>query len=410
MVAMKTPATLLAALLTGSWLVACGSVTIDAGAGGRASVSGSSTGAGGDSGSGCGDGGCQRLVSTGNLLACAVTAAGAARCWGWNVFGGFGDNTTKSSATPVDVVGLSSGVRSISVAEDHTCAVTSSGAAVCWGSNQFGALGTGSTDDSLVPVGVVGLSSGVIAVSAGGASTCALTSSGAVKCWGRNANGQLGDGTTNDSAVPVDVVGLSSGVVGLSSGLLSCCAITSAGAVQCWGWNSRGELGNGSKLDSHVPVNVIGLSSGVLALSSGDGYSCAIVSTGAARCWGFNSHGQLGNNSTADSPVPVDVIGLPSGLLAVSAGYLHTCAITADGALKCWGRNFFGALGNDSLKDSLAPVDVVGLSSGVVAVSPGTGYTCAITGAGAFECWGPGYDSELSTGSYSTLPVEMMGL
>jgi alpha-tubulin suppressor-like RCC1 family protein len=156
------------------------------------------------------------------------------------------------------VVGLSSGVVSISAGWDHTCAVTSTGAVECWGYNGYGQLGDNTTTYRPVPVGVVGLSSGVVSVSAGAAHTCALTSTGAVKCWGSNGSGQLGDNTTTDSPVPVDVVGLSSGVVSVSAGQNDTCALTSTGAVKCWGYNGYGQLGDNTTTDSHVPVDVVG--------------------------------------------------------------------------------------------------------------------------------------------------------
>ena len=405
---MNTLTAFLPALLIGSLLVACESEVVDTRADGALDISSSASS--GSSGGGASEVVSPRMVSAGLMHACAIIAGGAVECWGSNLSGALGDDSTTDSLVPVDVVGLSSGARSIAVADAHTCAVTSGGGVECWGSNLVGALGDDSAIDSLVPVGVVGLSSGVIAVSAGAAHTCAVTSGGAVKCWGWNADGQLGDGSTTDSAVPVSVVGLSSGVVSVSAGGNHTCAVTSAGAVKCWGDNHEGPLGNGSMIDSAIPVDVTGLSSGVLAVSAGREHTCAVVSTGGIKCWGWNALGQLGNDSTADSPVPVDVMGLPSGILAVSGGVLHTCAVTAAGAVKCWGGNFLGQLGNGTTIDSLAPVDVVGLSSGDVAVSAGTGHTCALTSAGAVKCWGPSYHNGNSVSMYSSVPVEVMGL
>jgi hypothetical protein len=249
----------------------------------------------------------------------------------------------------VDVSGLSSGVVAISGRTAHTCALTGAGGAKCWGSYPA---------NSLVPVDVSGLSSGVAAVSTGGNHSCALTSGGAAKCWGSNAFGELGDGTFTYSTVPVAVSGLSSGVVAISAGWGHTCAVTSAGAAKCWGYNSSGQLGNGTRTESPVPVDVNGLSSGVVAISGGEDHTCALTSAGAAKCWGKNGEGELGNGTTTDSLVPVAVSGLSSGVVAISAGEYHTCALTSASAAKCWGYNYYGELGNGTQTSSTVPVAV----------------------------------------------------
>jgi len=353
------------------------------------------------------------LLTVGSQHTCVTVSSGGIKCWGHNDSGQLGNDSTKESGVPVGVNGLSSGMLALAASAD-TCAVTSGGALLCWGDNGFGQLGNGTKQGSLTPAGVSGLSSGVLHVAAGGLHTCAVLSSGAVKCWGDNATGDLGDGTTVSSLTPVDVKGLSSGASAVALGFGHTCALTSQGAVQCWGLNQYGELGDGttSKLPVKVPVDVKGLSSGVVALVANSLHSCVLTSAGAVQCWGHNVDGELGDGSFNDSSVPVDVKGLSSGVLAIGAGTGHTCAVTAGGGVKCWGGNAFGQLGDSSTSKSPIPLDVVGLSSGVVTVALGFDHTCAALATGAVKCWGGNFYSQLGNGTTteSHVPVDVVGL
>ena len=238
----------------------------------------------------------------------------------------------------------------------------------CWGYNYFGQLGDGSFKDRHTAVDVVGLGSGVAEVDAGSYFTCALTTGGAVKCWGANRYGQLGDGTTTNRDKPVDVVGLGSGVVAVSAGDEQACALTTGGAVKCWGRNDVGQLGDGTTTERDTPVDVVGLGSGVTALSSGV-HSCALTDTGALKCWGYNNHGQVGDGSVVNRATPVGVSGLGSGVSFVNAGLLHTCALTSADATECWGDNEVGEVGDGTTSDRLAPVDVLPFATVGVRVS-----------------------------------------
>ncbi|WP_441296457.1 RCC1 domain-containing protein [Alcaligenes faecalis] len=299
-------------------------------------------------------------ISAGGEHTCAITAAGAAKCWGSGDRGRLGNNSNLSSSVPIGVVGLSSGVASISAGGYHTCAVTTAGAAKCWGYNASGQLGNNSTAHSLVPMDVVGLSSGVASISAGAEHTCAVTTSGAAKCWGSGGSGQLGNNSTTNSLVPVDVVGLGSSVASISAGAALTCAVTTAGAAKCWGSGRDGKLGHNTTTNSSLPVDVVGLSSGVVSISVDSSRTCAVTTAGAAKCWGANNYGQLGDNSTSNRLVPVDVLGLSSGVTNISAGAVHTCAATTFGAAKCWGHGANGKLGYNSTANSPVPVDLLG--------------------------------------------------
>ena len=351
-------------------------------------------------------------LTAGSSHNCALTSGGGVQCWGGNFFGQLGNGTIADSATPMAVSGLASDVVAITAGDYHTCALTSGGGVQCWGYNNNGQLGNGSTTNSPTPVSVSGLASGVIAIAGGGFHTCALTRGDGVQCWGGNLFGELGNGTTTESPTPVAVSGLASGVVAITIGFNHTCAVTSGGGVQCWGRNRFGQLGNYSRIESPTPVAVNGFASGVVAITADGNHTCALTSGGGVQCWGYNLFGQLGNGSTTDSPTPVTVSGLASGVVAITAGAFHTCALTSGGAVQCWGNNPYGGLGNGTITDSATPVAVSGLASGVVAVVAGGNHTCALISGGGVQCWGLNSGGELGNGSTtsSVTPVAVSGL
>ncbi len=338
-------------------------------------------------------------VSAGWNYTCALTTAGGLQCWGNNWYGQLGDGTTTDRHTPVDVSGLTSGVATVAAGNFHACALTTAGGVECWGWNYYGELGDGTTTSSTTPVDVSGLSSGVAAVAAGAEHTCALTIQGGVKCWGYNADGELGDGTTTSSTTPVDVSGLTSGVAAVAAGAIRTCALTTAGSVKCWG--------SGYGLN---PVDVCGAISGMAAVAAGDYHTCALTSGGGLKCWENNTYGQLGDGTTTWRTSPVDVSGLTSGVAAVAPGSIHTCALTTGGGVQCWGWNHDGQLGDGTTTSRHTPVNVSGLTGGVAAVAAGTNHTCALTTGGALKCWGDNSYGELGDGTTASrhIPVDVL--
>jgi alpha-tubulin suppressor-like RCC1 family protein len=334
---------------------------------------------------------------------CVLTAGGGVKCWGLNMYGMLGDGTTASRSTPVDVSGFSGGVAKISAGGGHTCGLTTEGGVKCLGYNPYGQLGDGTTTQRLTPVPVSGLSSGVAAITAGDSHTCALTESGAVKCWGSNAEGRLGDGTATDRSTPVDVWGLSAGVGAISAGGSHTCAMNSSGGVKCWGGNSAGQRGDGTTTTgtttSSSPVDVVSLSSGVAAISAGGSHTCALTSSSEVKCWGNNSSGQLGDGTTTSRSTPVKVLGLSFSVSAIAAGGSHTCVLTTNGGVMCWGRNDAGQLGDGTTTSRSAPVHVSGLSIGVAVILAGDSHTCALTISGEVKCWGQNYAGQLGDGT-----------
>lgn len=324
-------------------------------------------------------------VSAGYSYTCGVTTAGAAYCWGSNTYAELGTGATVDTSAPQAVSG---GLvfASVSAKADHTCGLTTDGKAYCWGINWNGRLGDGSTTGPLqcsywacsaTPVAVAG-GLAFAGVSVGGAHTCALTTGGAAYCWGDNGAGQLGTGSTTGpescrysfpcSTTPAAVTGghLFSA---LSAGDAHTCAVTSAGAAYCWGDNSRGQLGNGAKSNSSSPVPVSGGLT-FTAISAGEDHTCGLTADGAAYCWGANTAGQIGPGPAisntgpercgvdACSTLPVRVFG-NLAFAAVSAGGGHTCALERGGDAYCWGYNAYGQLGSRTFQGSPSPALVL---------------------------------------------------
>jgi alpha-tubulin suppressor-like RCC1 family protein len=352
------------------------------------------------------------MISAGGLHTCALTNTGVGKCWGANFNGELGNGTITNQYQPVNVSGVSGGTVAVAAGGSHTCAINSAGGATCWGNNASWQLGVYTDTSRYLPVGVTWMNSGATAIVAGAAHNCVLTSTGGVKCWGNNMYGQLGSGSTLDQLVPMPVSGLSSGVIALSTESYHTCALMSGGGVKCWGLNNSGQLGDGTTTDRYIPVAVSGLSSGVVAIVAAGGHTCAIVTGGGVKCWGANSSGQLGDGTKTDRLTPVAVSGLSSGVIAVSGSNVHSCAVTSGGAVKCWGLNNVGQLGDGTTIDHLTPAPVSGLTTGVTAIASERAYTCALTNAGAVKCWGGNDYGVLGNGTTNNqlVPVSVIGL
>ena len=320
-------------------------------------------------------------VAIGANFSCAAGSDGTVSCAGGNASGQLGISPTTKASSPVPLriaATALSGVRDITAGDAFACARLNS-TVRCWGSNASGQLGIGttSTSPSPVPANVrtgaipaLGATTPVTAISAGGSSACAVVGggpSGIARCWGANTSGQLGDGSTTLRSYPTQVkTGASTfltGVTNISLGATSACAVLSTGAVHCWGANTDGALGNNTTTNSSFAVPVSGINGTTVkatSVSVGSGFACALLTTGSVKCWGRNTSGQLGNNTTTRSLVPVDVKTSSeskttatttttfTGAKAISAGAQHTCAIALVSGIPkgfCWGLNSDRQLG-----------------------------------------------------------------
>jgi alpha-tubulin suppressor-like RCC1 family protein len=295
-------------------------------------------------------------IASGSSHSCGVTGTGDVYCWGNDASGQLGDATTIRRNAPVRVAGP--GIyRSVRTGEAHTCAITVEGGLHCWGANAHGQLGDGTRQARSVP-GAVAFPAGerIAQLTAGSAHTCALTTAGRALCWGSNASGQLGIEGAGDRTAPTPVAG-DMRFTSIAAGQQHTCALTVDGQAWCWGSNTRGQLGIGSRASSSTPQRVK-LDARAVAIASGATHSCALLADGSAFCWGSNGAGQLGTGTLGDGPIPMRV-RVADPLSVVAAGATHTCAVTARGALLCWGGNAEGQLGDASRLSRSTPTPVV---------------------------------------------------
>lgn len=366
-------------------------------------------------------------LAAGDFQTCALLASQHLACWGDNGSGQLGDGTTTSTDTPAtEVAGITA--TQVTAGGGHTCALLFSGEVDCWGSQTFGQLGDGTnTGNAETPVPVTGLSEAT-QVSAGGSHTCALLSSGHLKCWGSGRLGQNGNGAHGGfSVTPVAVIDIGEAIQ-VSAGDSNACAVLSSGHVECWGQAAGGELGDGNTTGpskcqvpgagkeeetlevacSGTPLEVTGISTAT-QVSVGGNHSCALLSSGQVECWGF---GDLGNGATSGSDTPVPVSGISTATeVSAGAGRNYTCALLSSGQVECWGReNAAGELGNGTKTESDVPSKVTGITD-ATQVSAGFGHTCARLSSGHAECWGEGTFGQLGNGATKNknVPVEVAG-
>lgn len=339
-------------------------------------------------------------------------------CWGGNNNGQLGNGSTVSSLVPVKVQGLGHATTAIVTGGQITCAIQSSGSLYCWGDNRYGQLGNGTFTSSSSPVLVSGLSN-VVSVSIGDPNVCAALQDGSVKCWGDNIYFVLDRTVATISNVPLPVVGLSD-VKTVEVGSGQACALGNGGTIKCWG-NFSGLTSGGSALDKLTPI-VVPEVSNATSVSVGLYHACALLASGGVKCWGSNDHGQLGQDNTLpgapqSSQIPIEVAGLQA--VELRAAVLSSCARLSSGEVRCWGYNIDGALGNPT-PNTYAIRSVVGVST-AIGITSKLGHVCALLQNKSIACWGWNNagqlgDPSLPTGgstagiAFSPTPVTVVGI
>ncbi|MHA7634892.1 RCC1 domain-containing protein [Corallococcus sp. M7] len=358
-------------------------------------------------------------LRAGDSHTCALLNDGSVRCFGSGAQGrlgytgtaNVGDDETPASKGPVP---LAPGEKAVQLATGlgHTCALLSTGRVRCWGANASGQLGMGHTrtigdDEPIASEGTVDLGGArVLRITAGDRHTCALLTSGHVRCWGDNTHGQLGLGHTDAMPPPTTDVPVGAPVQDLVAGGDHTCALLFSGRPRCWGANAYGQLGysrDDDVGDTESPSSAgdVDVGGTAVQLALGTWHTCALLDTGALRCWGANAYGQVGNGNP-DYATPLTSVAPGSGLRAVqvAAGAQHTCALLESGQLQCWGNGARGRLGYANTRSLSAPgtafIDVGGAPA--TSITAGGQHTCAVLSSGRALCWGLNTSGQLGYG------------
>lgn len=352
-------------------------------------------------------------IATGSYHSLSVCSNNTIMAWGRNNKGQLGNGTLTDSNVPVSVSTLT-GVVAITGGYGYCLALKNDSTVWAWGENVYGQLGNGTNTDSNVPVQVTSLT-GVISIASssgstfGGSHSLALKNDGTVWAWGYNNYGQLGNGTTTASNVPIIVSSLS-GAIAIAAGKYYSLVLKNDGTVWAWGANGSGELGNGTWTQNNVPAPVSTLTGVTAIAASGGGHSLALKNDNTVWAWGYNYFGALGNGTNASSNIPVSVSTL-TGVIAIASGDLHSFALKNDNTVWTWGKNNFGQLGNGTTIDSNIPILVSALT-GVIAISGGYSQSIILKNDGTVWAWGDNSFGEVGNGTIinTTSPVQVIGL
>ena len=336
----------------------------------------------------------------------------AAYAWGSNTNGRLGDGTTVAKTSPITVIGDITNWSQVSGGNNHSLGLTDDGIAYAWGRNTNGQLGDGTTVAKNSPITVIGDITNWSQVSGGADHSLGLTDDGIAYAWGSNIQGRLGDGTTIARSSPVTVVGgitnwsqVSAGKSGHSLGL------TDDGIAYAWGRNLTGDLGDGTTVSKSSPVTVIGGITNWSQVSAGFNHSLGLTDDGIAYAWGANTNGRLGDGTTVAKSSPITVIGDITNWSQLSAGNAHSLGLTDDGIAYAWGSNIQGRLGDGTTTSRTSPITVIGGITNWSQLSGGAIHSLGLTDDGIAYAWGNNTNGRLGDGTTvaKSSPITVIG-
>jgi len=340
-------------------------------------------------------------VAAGETHTCGISTAKNLYCWGSNNAGQSGDGTTEPRLG-MHRVGAAGVWSRVSAGLHHTCGITTAKNLYCWGSNASGQVGNGTNNSprlSLYRVGGTGVWS---SVSAGESYTCGITTAENLYCWGFNSTGQTGDGTVTTPRLSLFRVGAAGVWSSVTTGGRHTCGITTAKNLYCWGSNNSGQVGDGTIDTPRLSLYRVG-GTGVWSSVTAEGrHTCGITTGKNLYCWGFNSSGQVGDGTIATPRLSLYRVGGAGVWSSVTTGDSHTCGITTGKNLYCWGSNNTGQTGDGTITTPRLSLHRVGAAGVWSSVGAGAAHTCGITAAENLYCWGLNSDAQVGDGTNNT--------
>ncbi len=346
-----------------------------------------------------------KSITAGFDHSCGLLSNGSAMCWGRNNNGQIGDGSTTQRVNPTFVNSTEPFI-SIIAGGFHTCGLLINGGVKCWGSNNRGQIGNGSSSDTVNNVNptLINSTESFVSITADGLRTCSLLSNGSAMCWGLNTNGQVGDGTIGLRKLNPTFVNSTEPFISITAGDLHTCGLLSNGSAMCWGDNENGQIGNGS---SSAPVNNVNPTfvnsiESFVSITAGDSHTCGLLNNGSVMCWGSNFYGQIGNGSsslTVDNLNPT-FVNTSKSFVSIIADGLHTCGLLSNESAMCWGYNVHGQIGDGSTINRNNPV-FVNPTESFVSITAGSFHTCGVLNNGSSMCWGQNDFGQIGNGSSS---------
>jgi alpha-tubulin suppressor-like RCC1 family protein len=341
-------------------------------------------------------------VSAGWRHTCAINTGHSLYCWGRNENGQVGDGNTDTPHLGLHRVGAAGAWSSVSAGTYHTCGITTAKNLYCWGNNEYGEVGDGDTDSphlGLYRVGAAGVWS---TVSTGSYHTCGITTAKNLYCWGRNENGEVGDGNTDNPHLGLYRVGAAGVWSTVNAGAYHTCGITTAKNLYCWGYNGHGEVGDGNTDNPHLGLYRVGAAGVWASVTAGYGHTCGITTAKNLYCWGYNDDAEVGDGTQITPRLGLYRVGAAGVWSTVNAGDYHTCGITTAKNFYCWGNNGSGQVGDGNTDNPHLGLYRVGAAGVWASANPGGFHTCGITSAENLYCWGYNADGQVGDGTNDT--------